>query len=117
MNAHSRIPPAPRTLRKKNWPPHYIDVFAWRQNQINILRESPELMTGALAYYADNYAEFINHWMDTYDPRKAGKGESLSRMPFILFERQEELVDFLSAMIEGEEDGLIEKCRDMGALG
>jgi hypothetical protein len=36
-------------------------------------------------------------------------------MPFILFERQKELIDFVLACLEGEENGLLEKCRDMGA--
>jgi hypothetical protein len=36
-------------------------------------------------------------------------------MPFIMFERQAEFVRFLIAMIDGEENGLVEKARDMGA--
>lgn len=36
-------------------------------------------------------------------------------MPMVMFPRQEDLVYFLMAMVDGEEDGLIEKCRDMGA--
>ena len=38
-----------------------------------------------------------------------------ARMPLCLFPRQEDLVLFLHAMLKGQENGLIEKARDMGA--
>lgn len=81
------------------------------------MRLDPDLAAGAWAFYA-NGAEgcvaFINHWVDTYDPRRSGKGK-LTRIPLIMFPGQEDLVHFIFALIEGEEDGLIEKARDMGA--
>lgn len=106
----------PCALTKAEWPPDYISVWQWRQSQITMLRSDPVKMAGALAYYAkpENCAEFITHWMDTYDPRNAGRATP-SYMPFIMFERQEEFVQFLIAMIQGEENGLVEKARDMGA--
>jgi hypothetical protein len=58
--------------------------------------------------------EFINHWCDTYDPRNAGTDKP-ARMPFILFQRQEDMVLFLVACLRDEENGLVEKCRDIGA--
>lgn len=106
--------PAPSTRRKKNWPPRYTEVFMWRQQQVLRMREDPAFMLAARLYYRKHPVEFINHWCTTYDPRKAGRNK-LSRMPMVLFPRQEELVLFLVALIDGEEDGLIEKCRDMGA--
>jgi hypothetical protein len=36
-------------------------------------------------------------------------------MPFCLFKKQNELVEFLLTMLKDQEDGLIEKSRDMGA--
>ena len=42
-------------------------------------------------------------------------GHRTSRLPFILFQRQRDLVQFLLACLEGETNGLIEKCRDVGA--
>lgn len=104
---------APSTLRKSKWPPNYVDVFMWRQAQLQKLRSDPKMLYGALKYYQTRPVEFINHWVDTYDPRKAGKG--LVYMPMVMFRRQEEFVEFLKAVLEGEENALIEKCRDMGA--
>lgn len=109
-----RIPP-PSTCSRGNWPPDYLSVYAWRQERILAMRADPVVLYGALEYYKSNPVEFINHWFDTYDPRLAGKKGKISRPPFILFERQEELVHFLFACLNGEENGLVEKARDMGA--
>lgn len=102
-------------MSKTEWPPNYTDVFAFRQKQILLFRKNPELLFGAKEYYRKNPAEFINHWCDTYDPRNAGKKDKMTRMPLTMFERQNELVEFLHSMIEESENGLIEKARDMGA--
>ena len=89
-----------------DWPVNAVPVFAWRQQQA--------MLFGAKAYYADNPVDFINHWCDTYDPRKAGS-KTPAKGPLVLFQRQDELVEFLLACLRGEEAGLIEKSRDMGA--
>jgi phage terminase large subunit len=102
----------PSTTNK--WPIDYVAVLAWRQRQVLRLRERPELLKGALTYYQDRPVEFINHWCDTYDPRNAASGKP-TRIPLILFKRQAELVMFLLACVQGEEAGLLEKSRDMGA--
>ncbi len=93
------------------WPPNYVEVFAQRQKRHKKLRSN---MLGAKEYYRTRPVEFIEHWVSTYDPRVTG-GELPSRLPFILFQRQRDLVQFLLACLEGETNGLIEKCRDVGA--
>lgn len=103
----------PSTLTKPEWPPNYTGVFQWRQQQLIKLRQNRELMLGAFAFYAKNPVAFINHWVDTYDPRNAGK--TLTYIPFVLFQRQEDMVNFLHACVEGEANGLTEKARDIGA--
>lgn len=106
--------PAPSTTSKENWPPDYVAIFAWRQGQLLKLRNSPVMAIGAKEFYRPNPVAFINHWCVTYDPRIAG-GDVPAKMPFILFPRQAELVEFLLAYLKAEESGLVEKCRDMGA--
>lgn len=96
------------------WPPNYVDVFAFRQRQINRIAKNPMLKVGALDYYSKNPIDFINHWCNTYDPRNAGTGTP-AHMPFVMFDRQHDLVNFLKAMVDAQENGLIEKARDMGA--
>ena len=105
---------APTTLAVGSWPPDYYNVFGWRQRQVFLMRENPELVPGALKYYSNKPVEFINHWLDTYDPRNAGQGIP-AKLPFILFQRQDDLVQFLLACLKGQQSGLVEKCRDMGA--
>lgn len=108
------IPPAPRPCSREEWPPDYVSVWAWRQHMLRRYQDEPGLFAKAWKFYETNPTAFMCHWMDTYDPRKAGRGR-VARMPLILFERQAELVEFFYQLLEGECDGLVEKCRDMGA--
>jgi hypothetical protein len=103
---------APKTTN--NWPINYVEVYAWRQQQLIRLRRDPKLLAGAKVFYATHPVEFINHWCNTYDPRNAGTTVP-AKLPLILFKRQAELVEFLHACVQAEEGGLIEKARDMGA--
>lgn len=104
----------PSTTGRDSWPPRYVGVWAWRQQQALKLQSAPTFAAGALEYYRTRPAEWINHWCDTYDPRNAGT-EVPARLPLVLFERQGSLIDFLMSCLREEESGLIEKCRDMGA--
>ena len=101
---------------KEHWPPEVVPVLAWRLDAVRRFRKDPKLLVAAKSYYShpDNWSEFITHWCDTYDPRNSGH-DLPARMPFLMFDKQFELVRFLSALIEGQQDGLIEKARDMGA--
>lgn len=102
----------PRVLTRDDWLDRdYAGVFVWRMRMLAMLESDPIALAAAKVYYAANPADFILHWLDTYDPRKAG----LKWLPFILFERQREFIDFLHACNIDEQSGLVEKCRDMGA--
>ena len=81
-----------------DWPINYVDVFGWRQRQVLMMRDNPDLAFGAMEYYAAHPVEFINHWCDTYDPRNAGTTVP-PRMPFVLFTRQAELIEFLHRLL------------------
>jgi len=101
----------PVPLSHEEWPPNYLGVFAWRIEQLTALRADPELAAGARRYYKTRKAEFIAHWMDTYNPRKKGQ----KWIPFVLFRRQAEFVQFIEELDRDEANGLVEKCRDIGA--
>lgn len=102
---------APTT--SNDWPVDAVQVYAWRQGQVERLRSKPELVYGAIQYYSEHPVDFVNHWVDTYDPRKAATGST--RLPLIMFRRQQELIEFLYACVKSEQPGLVEKSRDMGA--
>lgn len=111
-------PPEP-VLDRADWPPDYVRVLAWRRLQLARFEQNPKLIESAKAYYrAGRCVEFITHWCDTYDPRRAvanETGATMTHMPFIPFRRQVELVEFIMACLGGDASGLVEKSRDMGA--
>lgn len=85
-----------------------------RKKRFDIIVRQPDLIPGAKAYYSTRYKELIEDWFVTYDPRNISKGLP-PIMPFILFDRQKEFIDFFLDCIKKEENGLAEKSRDMGA--
>lgn len=60
---------------------------------------------------AENPAWFINFACWTFDPRPDAPAPHL---PFILYPFQEELIEWLNDRVARQEDGLIDKSRDMG---
>lgn len=99
--------------RPQPWPPKYTLQFMQRQARLRGIRDKG-LQEHARKYYKDHPIEFIEHWCITYDPRNAGTGLPTT-MPFVLFRKQKDLVRWLIDRIEGSENGLVEKSRDMGA--
>lgn len=71
------------------------------------------MLTGLKEYYADHPADFINDWGMTFDPRNA-EVSLPTTIPFLLFGRQREFIDYLHRKWRAREDGLAEKSRDMG---
>lgn len=102
------------TTSNEAWPPAYSPIFAQRQARAVKFKKRPELLELSKKYYKTRPVEFISDWAATYDPRNAGTNKP-TVMPFAMFPKQEELTMFLFAMVKGQEDGLIEKARDMGA--
>jgi phage terminase large subunit len=101
----------PRALEHEEWPPNYTGVYAWRMDTLKALRSSPGMLKDAEKYYSTRPAEFIQDWMDTYNPRKG----RIKWMPFVFFKKQEYFVEFLEELRRDNENGLVEKCRDVGA--
>lgn len=91
----------------------YVSIFKSRVERLNKLRGNPLLIAGAKEYYKTRPAEFITDWMITYDPRNASK-KLPTTMPFRLFPRQFEYVNWLNKMVQKGESGSVEKCRDAG---
>lgn len=113
LNPNRRV--TPRTLQRAEWPPDYVGVNNWKKyNQLKFV-DDVEYRKGAVQYYRTHPWEFINHWCVTYDPRNAGGGDTPSTMPFVLFQRQQEYIQFLYALVTAEQSGIVDKSRDMGA--
>ena len=97
-----------------NWNPDYKKIFKARQERFMQMVSNPVMVKGALEYYKDKPIEFIEDWGITYDPRNAGS-ETPTLMPFVLFDIQKDLIEFIQHLSKEQEGGLIEKSRDMGA--
>lgn len=100
--------------QKVDWPPNYVEVWRKRSVRLIYLKTKRGALAEALVYYKDHPIEFIEDWCDTLDPRNAGTQYQVN-MPFVLFKRQRELVQFLFECVKDQEPGLVEKSRDMGA--
>jgi hypothetical protein len=95
------------------WPPDHLSEFNRRLKLYKSVKDSPSLIATLKNHYANNTKDFIRDCGITFDPRV--KRPQPSKMPFILFPKQEELIDFIDDCMAKGEPGLIEKSRDMGA--
>lgn len=115
------------TPNRRQWngrtPPDYTAVFVWRAKRIQEVRadkkiqaalgKPPRLLPGMLEFYRTHPVEFISEWCDTFDPRLVGT-DTPARLPFVLFPRQQEAVQFLWELVQAQTGGLFEKSRDAG---
>lgn len=112
--------------------PDYLPVFdrrarALRRLRADIKAEVAELteageplptvpgpVRSLLAYYRDGHmADFLNDWGVTVDPRNV-EIDLPPVMPFVLFDKQREWVDFVIRKWRERKPGLVEKSRDVG---
>lgn len=99
------------------WPPDYTKEFLRRDEQrvrLVKLSQSPDVFDDVKDFYRNNYIAFIQDWCITSDPRNSASGLPV-KMPFLLFERQKEFLQFLQELVANDTNGLVEKSRDMGA--
>ena len=93
--------------------PDYEEIFRRRNQAIASLRANPGSVAGLKDHYRDHPVDFISHWGMTFDPRNAEIGLP-TVVPFVLFPKQAEFVEWTIAKWRNREDGLAEKSRDMG---
>jgi hypothetical protein len=85
------------------------DTLKHRQATLLRLRADRKLLEAAIVHYRTHPADFVDDWMMTYDPR-----QDVKVLPFVLFPKQREYLDWLYDRWQKREDGLVEKSRDMG---
>lgn len=94
------------------WPIDYQAEFDRRGRMLEKLRHDPQLRADFMVHYKYNPVAWINDWCMTFDPRVVPPAPRL--MPFLLFPRQREFIEFLHAVYLARVNGLIEKTRDVG---
>lgn len=93
--------------------PDYATVFQERADRLIRLRQNPQLLQSLKIHYKHNPADFINDWGMTYDPMRA-KENIPAMLPFILFEKQREWIEWVVDKWKKGEPGLTEKSRESG---
>jgi hypothetical protein len=93
--------------------PDYVKVFQHRLECLANIRKKPEVLPSLKLFYKENPAQFIIDWGCTSDPRNVERGLP-SRVPFLLFERQEEWIKWAIEKWKNGERGISDKSRDMG---
>lgn len=93
--------------------PDYTPIFAKRLERLKRIRSERGLLPYLKRYYGDHPADFINDWGVTVDPRNVER-KLPAVMPFILFPRQREWIEWVIDHWLRGEPGLTEKSRDMG---
>lgn len=84
-----------------------------RLNRLQQIGNNPDLQAIELALCKRDVVHWFNHWAWTFDPKAVGRGR-MAYLPFDLFPRQAELVEWVLALIAGSEEGVVEKSRDIG---
>jgi hypothetical protein len=91
----------------------YDRAMSERRLQLAWLNANPLRLPAIKDYYSFSTAAFVNDWGVTSDPRRVAKGSTL--IPFLLFPKQFELIDFMVDRFRGGEPGVIVKSREVGA--
>jgi hypothetical protein len=96
--------------------PDYAKVYQERARRLKNIRGAKDkaaVVAGLKEFYKTHPVEFINDWGMTFDPRNIEVGLP-AVVPFLLFKRQAEFIEWVKGKWLGRKDGLAEKSRDMG---
>ncbi|HEY4215012.1 MAG TPA: hypothetical protein VGM84_26280 [Steroidobacteraceae bacterium] len=85
-----------------------------RQRRLAWMRQDPQRVAWLKHFYRHNIAAFVDQWGQTLDPRLLARGGS-AVVPFRLFPKQRDMIDFMLNCYRQNESGVIVKARDCGA--
>lgn len=95
--------------------PNYSAILSARLERLDRIRRlKPAQLRGLKVYYRAHPADFISDFGMTFDPRNASNGAP-SLVPFVLWPKQREAIDWVLQRWRSNEPGLWEKSRDSGA--
>ena len=107
--------PLPFEINWKN--PDYHEIIEWRVERLSRLRAAqaadPTTLERLGQFYRTHPAQFIIDWGWTVDPREVDRDKP-SMLPFLLFPKQEEFLQWWMDKWLNRKNGLVEKSRDMG---
>lgn len=85
-----------------------------RTRRLEWMRADPRRVVALRVYYKGHIADFISEYGTTYDPRLIVEGRN-PLVPFVLFPKQRDLVQFIIDRMNGKQHGTVCKGRDVGA--
>ena len=101
------------TLSVKEQEQHIVQTLKQRADRLIKIRKDKKALPALRKYYQDNPIDFINDWGMTFDPRNKDIGLP-SVIPFTLFDRQKEWLQFTMDCWSNRSNFLTEKTREMG---
>lgn len=93
--------------------PDYQKVIDYRAERLKRLHEQPDKIKAPYVLYRKNPAQFIIDWGMTTDPRNVDYRLPVT-IPFLLFPKQEEWINWVITRWQRQENGITEKSREMG---
>lgn len=93
--------------------PDYIKAFEWRVERLRRIRADPSILPALRTYYRNEPAQFIVDWGCTSDPRNIELGRP-GIIPFLLFPRQIEWIDWVLDSWRNQRPGVTPKSRESG---
>jgi hypothetical protein len=92
---------------------YVVPVFQQRARVLESLRKDPSAVQAFRTHYAEKPWRFVTDWGVTYDPRNPERGLP-AVLPFVLWPKQIELMQWMDERWRKSERGLVEKSRDWG---
>jgi hypothetical protein len=93
--------------------PDYAAVFRQRVDRLKWLQDNPDQLPAIRAYYRSHIADFINDWGCTVDPKRADDSRP-AMLPFVLYPRQREFIDWMLWLWRTKQSGAAPKSREVG---
>ena len=94
--------------------PTYQPIWVARAQRLSLLVDDPQLLHAYRINYKTHVADFISDWGVTVNPKNVGTVRPVV-MPFRLFPRQREFVDWVIARWTKKQNGVLVKSRECGA--
>lgn len=93
--------------------PDYAAIIQERIARLTAIRAEPGIVPVLMAHYREAPWDFVSDWGVTFDPRLIEEGLP-ANVPFVLFPKQRDWMEWTVERWRGQENGMTEKTRDMG---
>lgn len=94
--------------------PDYSSVMAQRADRLKLIRSDPQLLAACHVHYREHPWDLVNDWGMTFNPKVLAKPGRVAVMPFVLFPRQLEWMQWTYDNWRNSTPGLTVKSRECG---